>query len=84
MTLPLTAVTMTVTPDASGRALLDVACRQLCCDTGLGADAADRLCRALADALPEAGPRASEWCVTFDCTDGHLRLALQGQVIAEE
>ena len=84
MTLPLTAVTMTVTPDAPGRALLEVACRQLCCDTGLGATAADRLCRSLADALPETGHRAPEWCVTFDCTDGHLRIALQGQVVAEE
>jgi hypothetical protein len=84
VTLPQTAVTVTVTADASGRALLEVACRHLCGDAGLGADRADRLCEALSGALPEAGQRATEWCVTFDCTDGHLRIALQGQVVAEE
>jgi hypothetical protein len=84
VTLPQTAVTVTVTADAPGRALLDVACRQLCRDTALGAETADRLCEALAGALPQDDPHAREWCVRFDCTDGHLRIALQGQVVAED
>lgn len=83
MSQPLTAVTVTVTPDAEGRALLGVACRQLCADVGLESAAAVRLCQTLAGALPDGG-RATEWCVTFDCTDGHLRVAVQGQVVAEE
>lgn len=82
MTLPQTAVIVTVTADAPGRSLLDVACRQLCRDAGLGADAAERFCEALAGALPPDSAR--EWSVSFDCADGHLRMALRTQVLAEE
>lgn len=84
MSQPLTAVTVTVTPDAEGRALLGVACQQLCADVGLENAAAIRLCQTLAGALQDAGHRATEWRVTFDCTDGHLRVVVQGQVVAEE
>ena len=84
MTLSETAVSVTVTPDAQGRALLDVACRQLCRDAGLEAGATERLCQSLAGALAAMATDVPDWSLTFDGGDGHLRIARQGQVVAEE
>ena len=84
MTLSETAVTVTVTPDAQGRALLDVACRQLCRDAGLEAGATERLCQSLAGALAAMSTDEPDCSLTFDGGDRYLRIAWQGQVVAEE